>query len=82
MEVATKRLLHQQVKIPGWFWCHVHAWKCIPTTISGGVDIFEVPGCHLLQQVSSQRGSQKLLQGLVSHELTALSFNQFQLNEL
>ena len=31
-----------------------HAWKCVPTTISGGVDISEVPGCHLLQQVSSQ----------------------------
>ena len=23
LEVATKRLLHQQVKIPGDFWCHV-----------------------------------------------------------
>ena len=22
--------------------------KCIPTTISGGVDISEVPACHLL----------------------------------
>ena len=30
------------------------AWKCVPTAISGGVDISEVPGCHLLQQVSSQ----------------------------
>ena len=29
-------------------------WKCIPTAISGGVDIFEVPGCHLLRQMSSQ----------------------------
>ena len=25
-----------------------HAWKCVPTAISGGVDISEVPGCHLL----------------------------------
>ena len=25
------------------------AWKCVPTAISGGVDICEVPGCHLLQ---------------------------------
>ena len=25
-----------------------HAWKCVPTAISDGVDIFEVPGCHLL----------------------------------
>ena len=30
------------------------AWKCVPTAISGGVDIFEVPGCHLLRQMSSQ----------------------------
>ena len=38
-------------------------WKCIPTTaISGGVNISEVPGCHLLQQISSKWGSQKLLQ--------------------
>ena len=29
-------------------------WKCVPTAISGGVDISEVPGCHLLQQMSSQ----------------------------
>ena len=28
--------------------------KCVPTAISGGVDISEVPGCHLLQQMSSQ----------------------------
>ena len=31
--------------------CHI--WKCVPTVISGGVDILEVPGCHLLQQMSS-----------------------------
>ena len=24
------------------------AWKCVPTAISGDVDISEVPGCHLL----------------------------------
>ena len=49
-----------------------------------GVDISEIPGCQLLQQISSQRGSQKLLLGLVFHELTAyLSiFNLFKLNEL
>ena len=28
--------------------------KCVPTAISGGVDISEVPGCHLLRQISSQ----------------------------
>ena len=54
-------------------------WKCVPTVISGGVDISEVPGCHLLRQMSSQWESQKLLEGLVSHELTAylLAFNLF-----
>ena len=48
-----------------------YARKGIPTAICGGVDIAEVPGCHLLQQMSPQSVSQKLLQGLVSHELTA-----------
>ena len=46
-------------------------WKCVPTAISGGANISEVPGCYLLQQKSSQWGSQKLLQGLVYHEHTA-----------
>ena len=23
-------------------------WKCVPTAISGGVDISKVPGCYLL----------------------------------
>ena len=47
--------------------------------ISGSVDISKVPGCPLLRRISSQWGSQKLLQGLVSHELAAyLSvLNQF-----
>ena len=31
-----------------------HAWKCVTTANSGGVNISEVPGCHLLQQMSSQ----------------------------
>ena len=31
-----------------------HAWKSVPTAIYGGVYISEVPGCHLLQQMSSQ----------------------------
>ena len=30
------------------------ACKCVPTAISIGVDISEVPGCHLLRQMSSQ----------------------------
>ena len=54
LEVASKRLIHP---VP------CHAWKCIPTGIFGG------PGCNLLQQMISQRKSQKLLQGLVSHKL-------------
>ena len=54
LEAATKNFLHQQVKIPGWFYCHVRAWKCFPTAISGGVDISEVRRCHLLWQMSSQ----------------------------
>ena len=28
------------------------AWKCVPRAISDGVDISEVPGCHLLRQMS------------------------------
>ena len=43
----------------------------MPTAIFGGVDISEFPGCHLFLRMSSLLGSQKLLQGLVSHELTA-----------
>ena len=46
------------------------ALKCVPTAISGGVGILEFLGCHLLQQMSSQWGSQKLLQRLVSQKLT------------
>ena len=46
-------------------------WKCVSTYISGGADISDVPGCHLLWQIGSQRGLQKLLQVLVPHELTA-----------
>ena len=29
------------------------AWKCVPTAISGVVDISEISGCHLLRQMSS-----------------------------
>ena len=28
-------------------------WKCVPTAISGAVDVSEVPGSHLLRQMSS-----------------------------
>ena len=30
------------------------AWKCIPTAISSGVNISDLPGSHLLQKMSSQ----------------------------
>ena len=30
------------------------AWKCVSAAISDGVDISKVPGCLLLQQMSSQ----------------------------
>ena len=51
--------------------------------VSSGVDISEVRECHLLRKMSSQCGSQKLLQGLVSDELMAhfFIFNLFKLNE-
>ena len=42
-----------------------------PTAVAGVLDISEAPGCHLSQQMSSQWGSQKLLQGLLSDELLA-----------
>ena len=45
-------------------------WKCVAAAISSGVDVSEVPGCHLLQQIHSQWGLQELLQGLMSPELT------------
>ena len=48
--------------------------KCVLTTISAGVDISEDPGCNLLQQRSPWWGSQKLLQGLMSYELTESTF--------
>ena len=30
-------------------------WKCVPTAISGDVNISEVPGCHLLTDEFSVR---------------------------
>ena len=38
------------------------ARKCTPTAIPGHVDISQLPGCHFSQHMSSQWGSQKLLQ--------------------
>ena len=31
-----------------------HIWNCVTIAISGGVDITEFPGYHLLRQMSSQ----------------------------
>ena len=67
-------------KKSGQFWYHVHTWKCVPTAISGGVGISELPGSHLLRQMSSHCESQRLLQGLVSHELPAYLFFLTDLN--
>ena len=54
------------------------AWKCVPTVIFSGVDISEVLGCHLLQQMSSHWGSQKFLQVFVSQFTSYFSvFNSF-----
>ena len=49
-----------EVLVPCW------TWKCVPTAISSSVGISEFSGYHLLQQVSSQWGSQELM----SYELT------------
>ena len=70
LEVATKRLPHQQVKIPVML-----RMKYDLAAISSDADTFEVSRCPLLQQVSSQCGAQKLLQGLVSHEITFYLFD-------
>ena len=48
--------------------------KCVPTPNSGDPDISEDPVSHVLWQMSSQWRSQRLLQGLVSHELTVYLF--------
>ena len=64
---------------------HLYSYfqSCDPWVSEVRVLISEVPGYHLLGQMSSQTRLQKLLQGLVSHELTAyLSiFNLFKLNK-
>ena len=70
LEVAT-RLLHQQVKNTAVVLVPCRVWKCVPTATSGGMDICEVPGCHLLRQINSQWELQFFFQELVSHELTA-----------
>ena len=68
LEVATKWLLHQVLKILG---VSYSACKCVPLAISGSVNVSKIPRCHLLRQMTSQWWSQKFPLGLVSHELTA-----------
>ena len=67
LEVATKRLLHQQVKILGQFQYHAAHRSVF-------LELFPVVWI-LPRSMSvicySQLGLQKLLQGSVSHELTA-----------
>ena len=68
LEVATKWLLHQELKI---LRVSYSACKCVPLAISGSVNVSKIPRCHLLRQMTSQWWSQKFPLGLVSHELTA-----------
>ena len=35
-------------KITGVVSVPCRPWKCVPTVNSGGVDVYKVPGCHLL----------------------------------
>ena len=62
MEVATERLLNQQVK-----YCFsamfMHGTASLQL-ISGGVNISEVPGCHLLRQMSSHGGHKNYFKDL------------------
>ena len=74
LEVATKRLFHQHLKLVVLVPCCTQ--KSVPTAISSGSDISEVPGCHFFRQMISQWSSQKL-QGLVSHELTVYLLTQW-----
>ena len=48
LEVATKSLLSSVGKNTGIGLVLCCTWKCVPTSMSGGVDISEVPGCRLL----------------------------------
>ena len=62
----------------------LHHYNTILRSLYHSLHHSVVPGCHFLWQMSSQWRSQKLLQQLVSHELTVYIsiFNQFELNEL
>ena len=55
LEVAVKRLLSPSAgKSTRVVLVPCRAWKCVLTAVSGDVDRSDVPGCHLLRQMSSQ----------------------------
>ena len=86
LEVATKRLFHQQVKIQGSFSAiFAHGIASLQLFLVMWIFLRSLGVTrYLLWQMSSQWGLEKLLQGLVSHELTASHsiFKQLKLNEL
>ena len=86
LEVATKRLFHQQVKIQGSFSAiFAHGIASLQLFLVMWIFLRSLGVTrYLLWQMSSQWGLEKLLQGLVSDELTASHsiFKQLKLNEL
>ena len=54
LKVAIKKIFHLQLKMPWVFLVPCSAWKFISTVIFGGVNIPEVRGWDLLQQISFQ----------------------------
>ena len=52
--VKTESETLDQLRLIGVVLVPCHTWKCVPTTISGRVDISKVPRCHLLCHMSSQ----------------------------
>ena len=64
LEVATKRLLHQQVKIMGTVLMPCCAWNCVPETISGFINIWKVTSFNFVWQMSFQWGHKNYFKGL------------------
>ena len=75
VEVQKQEVFPLAGKNTDKFLVSCHTWKYVSTATSSGIDISEVPGCYLLQQMSSQWGSQKLIHGLVPelYEMAILS---------
>ena len=65
MLVATKRRYYEQLKLPGLF-LQPFSKVCIFLTVRW---------THLIQQMSSHRGSHKLIQGQVFHSLATCNSN-------